>query len=209
MHDSRKQEVEIHLAEYNTLRAELDHYTQRIDRMAGVYLTVLFGIVGYLLRPEGSFDINSYVELIEESATLTALYLLLVILNSILLIIIWGYFLGVLSMAQYLTYCVSPRISEIVGSPVIQWDKSPQLSVKVIWIPIRSLGHALFSMMAMSASLIVLLFCFHALSKNWLLITVYIMAWIFFFMSLAVLVSVGIAGRRFHSIPPKSSSSGT
>ena len=139
-----EREVQIHLAEFQALRDEVDHYSQRIDRMSGIYLTALFGIAGYLLRPESQFDIDAYIQTVQDSPSLTILFIFLAVLNSVLLIRIGSFFSGLLAIAQYVHYVIRPRLTALVGQEVIRWDEAPRLSAKKIWIPLRSLGQGLF-----------------------------------------------------------------
>ena len=66
-------EVDIHLAEYKALRDEINHYSQRIDKMSGIYFTALLAIVGYFIRPGSTLDLQKYLEHIESTTILTVL----------------------------------------------------------------------------------------------------------------------------------------
>ncbi|MCG8355381.1 MAG: hypothetical protein MI920_07410, partial [Kiloniellales bacterium] len=184
-----KKEVDIHLAEYQALRAEADHYSQRIDRMSGVYLTAMFGIAGYLLRPESQFDIDAYLKAVQESATLTALCIFLAVLNSVLLIRIGSFFSGLLAITQYVHYVIRPRLIDAVEKDVLRWDEAPRLSAKRIWIPLRSMGQSLFVILAESISVTVMISSLHVFSMHWLMIALYFAAWVFLLASVASLIA--------------------
>lgn len=191
-------EAQIHLAEYQALRNESDHYSQRIDKMSGLYLTALFGIAGYLLRPDSKFDIDSYISAVEASASLTTLFISLTILNSVLLIRIVSFFSGVLAITQYCHYVIRPRLIALVGHEVLSWDDSPRMSAKKTWLPLRSLGQLLFIIVAKSVSIALLISSRHALSMEWPFLLLYAVAWILLIVSLGSLIAVGLAGSRFH-----------
>jgi hypothetical protein len=208
--DSEK-EVQIHIAEYQALRQEADHYSQRIDRMAGVYLTALFGIAGYLLRPDSQFDIDAYMASVQNSKSLTTLFIFLAMLNSVLLVRIGSFFSGLLAITQYVHYVIRPRLTAIAGHEVLRWDEAPRLSAKKTWIPLRSIGQGLFVVIAQAISLVILISSFHVFDMGWLFIAFYVVGWIFLLGSIASLAAVAQAGARFHQSelgtevpPPKS-----
>lgn len=193
-----EREVQIHLAEFQALRDEVDHYSQRIDRMSGIYLTALFGIAGYLLRPESQFDIDAYIQTVQDSPSLTILFIFLAVLNSVLLIRIGSFFSGLLAIAQYVHYVIRPRLTALVGQEVIRWDEAPRLSAKKIWIPLRSLGQGLFIIIAEAISVVILVSSSHVLDMAWPFVGLYGVAWICFLLSTGALIAVGLAGIRFH-----------
>lgn len=193
-------EVDVHLAEYCALRTEIDHYSQRIDRISAVYITAMFAIVGYLVRPDSQFDWALYIEMVQKSTALTSLLLFIPILNSILLIRIGSFFLGVLALSQYTCYTLGPRMTKIIGAEVLRWDGSESPGVKKNWIPIRSLGQILFAIAAESFSVIVLIITFYALTAGLLIGALYILSWIFVLISLYSLMVVARSGNDFHSL---------
>lgn len=193
-----EKEVQIHLAEYQALRGEADHYSQRIDRMSAVYLTALFGIAGYLLRPDSQFDIDAYLQTVRASQSLTTFYIVLAVLNSVLLIRIASFFSGLLAITQYVHYVIRPRLTDLAGQEVLRWDETPKLSAKKIWIPLRSLGQGLFIIIAQGVSVVILLSASHVFAMAWPLVGLYALTWVFLLLSFVSLVAVGLAGSRFH-----------
>lgn len=191
-------EIQAHLAEYQALRSEVDHYSQRIDRMSGVYLTALFGIAGYLLRPDSKFDADAYLMSITQSESLTALIIFLTILNSTLMIRIGSFFSGLLAISQYVYYDIRPKITEAVGQSVLEWDGAPSLSAKKIWIPLRSIAQGMFAVIAEVLSFLILLNTFHVFDMSWPTIALYVAGWIFFLASTISLIAVARAGSLFH-----------
>ncbi|MEQ8354650.1 MAG: hypothetical protein RH942_03865 [Kiloniellaceae bacterium] len=205
-------EVQVHLAEYRALREEAGHYSQRIDRMSGVYLTALFGIAGYLLRPDSGFDLDSYMASVQESKSLTLLFLFLTILNSVLLLRIGSFFSGLLAITQYVHYVVRPRLSSILNQEVLKWDDAPRLSAKRIWIPLRSVGQGLFIVIAEALSFVILLNSVYVVDLGWRYLGLYAVSWALLLGSLVSLFAVALAGAWFHqpgrlsdslSVPPE------
>lgn len=193
-----EREVQVHLAEYQALRGEADHYSQRIDRMSSVYLTALFGIAGYLLRPDSQFEIDAYMVSVRESRSLTTLFIFLAMLNSVLLVRIGSFFSGLLAITQYVHYVIRPRLTAIAGLEVLRWDEAPRLSAKKTWIPLRSIGQGLFIVIAEALSVVILLSSSHVFEMGWLFVALYVVGWIFLLGSTASLIAVALAGSRFH-----------
>ncbi|WP_375550867.1 hypothetical protein [Rhodophyticola porphyridii] len=127
--------IEAHIAEYQALRTEADQYSQRIDRIVGVYLTALFAIAGFTLRPDADFDFSEYIASVQSSNSQMALLVFATILNSALIVRIVSFFLGVLAITQYTNSFLRHRISELVGQDAIRWDGGPAFSAKVALDP--------------------------------------------------------------------------
>lgn len=191
-------EIQIHLAEYSVLRNELQHYSQRIDQLSGLYLTALFAVTGYLLRPDSQFNADAYYVTVKASAGLSGLYIFLTILNSILLIRIVSFFSGVLALAQYTHCIVRPRLTELVGHRVMLWDEAPELRTKQAWLPIRSIAQTLFVLVAESITVLILFSLSHTLEMSWPFFASYVLAWFLFALSIGCLVMVRRSGLTFH-----------
>ena len=197
-------EIQIHLAEYKILRDEVDQYSQRIDKMSGIYLTALFGLVGYLLQPASILQVASqnpigdYLKKIESSDILTSLLIFLPILNSVLLIRIMSFYTGLLAIAQYVHYVIRPRLAVLVGHDVIRWDETSRLTAKKIWIPLRSLGQGLFIVISEAISIAVLVHTIYVFKMSWPVIALYAISWLFLIASGGALVAAWKAGLTFH-----------
>lgn len=85
--------VQAHLAEYKILRAEISQYSQRIDRMVVVYLTVLVAASGFLLWPETPFDASDYIQRVESSHFLSGIFIFLSIVNTSILLRVLSFLL--------------------------------------------------------------------------------------------------------------------
>ena len=171
-----EKEIEVHLAEYQALRSEIELYSQRIDKTAGLYITAMFGIVGYLLRPDSTLDLQQYLRRIESTPVLTALFMLIPILNSLLLVRIGSFFLGILAIAQYIQYKIKPRLTTLLGSTVLCWDDEPSLDAKRKWIPLRSAGQMFFVIIVETISIVFLGATTYAISSGFVLGALYIIA---------------------------------
>ncbi len=196
-------EIEVHLAEYQALRSEIDHYSQRIDKMSGIYITVMFGIAGYLIRPDSTFDIQLYLKRIESTPILTALFIFISILNSLLLIRMGSFFLGILAIAQYIHYKIRPRLNMLLSVSVLHWDEKPSIEAKRDWITLRSASQIFFIVIAETISIVILGTTIYAISFGFVLGILYVIACGCMLLSVISLLKVGKAGRNFHQTQVK------
>jgi len=192
--------VPVILAEYQSLRAEVDHYSQRIDRITGVYITALFAVVGFMLRPDLSFAPRAYFDGILLSRGLTVLLLCIPVLNSVLLIRSGSFYLALLSIAQYTHYEIRPKISACVGVDCLNWDRDPVFHAKRHWIPLRGLGQTLFSFLAEGLSLGILVYvAWNGGIRDWLTTLAFMVSSFFVVLSWYALATVAFTGCKFHS----------
>ncbi|MBI4824304.1 MAG: hypothetical protein HY805_08785 [Nitrospirae bacterium] len=191
-------EIGVHLAEYQALRSEIELYSQRIDKTAGLYITAMFGIIGYLLRPDSTFDLQQYLRHIESTPVLTALFMFIPILNSLLLLRIGSFFLGILAIAQYIQYEIKPRLTALLGSTVLYWDDEPSLDAKRKWILLRSAGQMFFVIIVETTSIVFLGATTYAISSGFVLGVLYIIACGCVMVSVISLIKVARAGQNFH-----------
>jgi hypothetical protein len=191
-------EIDIHLAEYQALRSEMVYYIQRIDQTATFYITALFGILAFCLRPGSQFD-SSYLARIVANPPLTALALLVPILNSLLLVRIGFLFLTMLTIAKYLNAVVTPRLSALIRSPVLCWDRADVTNGKKPMLLLRSISQYQSAALAEGISLYVLLVFRHGVNGRASLVVLYLLGWLGLLLSLTVFGLVLYAGRKFHS----------
>ena len=199
MADTAKQHYETHMAEYKVLRSEVTLYSQRIDRTVGIYLSALFGLSGYLLRPESQFSVGEYLRDIQTSPTLSGVFLVIGILNCLLIIRIQSFYLAVLAMSQYTATVIKPRISALLqNEDLMNWDDPEIVRGKRYWLPARSAAQAGFGVIAISISVLAVFVTYRqATSDAWLLVLFLIIVALLFYC-LYTLVRIWIVGRNFH-----------
>lgn len=190
--------VDVHLAEYQALRTESDHYSQRIDRVIGVYLTALFAVAGYVLRPDGEFRLEVYISGVQASTSAMTLFVFLTILNSALIVRVVTFFMAVLSITQYTYYFTRIRLTDLLNEKVLKWDESPQFSTKKVWVPWRTIGQATFFIIAEFLSIFILWNTSKLLCKSWFSVIFYLAGLGFLLLSVASVIAVISAGRRYH-----------
>ena len=49
-------EADVHLAEYQSLRSEIELYVQRVDRTISLYYAAILALIAFALRPESRID---------------------------------------------------------------------------------------------------------------------------------------------------------
>jgi hypothetical protein len=195
-------EIDVHLAEYQTLRSEVNLSNQRIDRIVGFYLTALFAIFAYFLRPESTFDIGKYLTALQANYTLTGFLLILPILNSILLMRLATFFLSILAMAKYLLYVVAPRLDVLLESNVLGWDRLHAIDAKGPWLTIRSIAQLFFFLLSEGVSFGILACMLHVFRNKPLLIALYGISCFTVLASLISASTVFYVGINFHKSLP-------
>lgn len=148
--------IEALLLHSKILSGAIGQWTDRIDKIRGIYLTALFGLVGFLLAPNTD-TLSEIVRTIKQDETQISLILILPILNSILLIYTISYMHFILSAAKYNSYYILKLIQEEVEQSVVpfdDWDTS--VGDKEAWVTTRSLVGILMFIVATIASLYIL-----------------------------------------------------
>jgi hypothetical protein len=86
--DEEIKQIEIHLAEYDTLRQGVFHYAKATVQIAVLYYTILLGITGWLLKEfiKGDISLQRIDELPWRSDVFVLLLLVIPILNAVLMI---------------------------------------------------------------------------------------------------------------------------
>jgi len=195
---SEDKEIEIHLSEYSSLRKEIEYYSQRIDRIVGIYITVIFGIVGYLIRPETNFNIDNYLNNMESKPVFIAFLLFIPILNSLLIIRVGSFFCGILAITQYVHYQLRPRLNMLLGVNVLSWDDEPRMNAKYKWISLRSTSQIFFFGISEAISIQILVITIYLISLNYYLFILYIIAWLCVIVSVISSFIIADVGRNFH-----------
>lgn len=186
------------LAEYESLRTEMNHYSERIDKVASIYITALFAVVGYMLRPDGGFSPRAYLDRIHQSMGLSLLFLAIPILNSILLTRVGSFYLGVLAISQYTHYETAQFVKQITGVNCMTWDENPDLYVKKKWIKSRSIGQGLFVLTAQGILIGVLVEMRTAAFRGIVPLALFTASTLLVATSVYTFYSVWLAGRNFH-----------
>lgn len=202
--------LDIHLAEFSALRSEANYYSQRIDRITGLYLTALFAVSGFLLRPDSDFDIEEYIANIRSSDSLMVIVLLFVVLNSALLGRLVSFYCALLSIAQYTEYFIGRKIRDQYDSEALLWDnKEAAYSSKKVWVTVRSVTQMLFLAIALSVSVSILILAQPSPSASSLVCNTYWVSTAVFVISTAVVVVSLTSSLLFHrpqalgSMPPE------
>lgn len=134
----------------------VSQWTQRIDKIRGVYLTVLFGLVGFLLSPSGK-PLKDIILSIKADNTQIFLILLLPILNSLLLIYIVSYMHFIYSAAKYNTYYIGNLISTEIGIEILPFDDwKTVVGDKKAWVTTRSIVGIMMFVIATGISIFIL-----------------------------------------------------
>lgn len=134
----------------------VSQWTQRIDRIRGIYLTVLFGFVGYLLSPT-SKPLKDIISIIKTDNTQIFLILLLPILNSLLLIYIVSYMHYIYAAAKYNSYYIGKLISMETGLEILPFDDWETIvGDKETWVTTRSIVGILMFLIATGISFFIL-----------------------------------------------------
>lgn len=145
-------EAAFHLEEYRTLRAEINHTTQRIDRTVGLYITATFVVVVFLLRPDATFSVQSWLDALRTDHRLSTFLLVIPVLNALLLVRQVSLHMHILALAEYGLEEIRPRASHLVNASVLGWDLRSGSSIKRMALRTRVLQQALFFAVALSIS---------------------------------------------------------
>ena len=204
MDERQKHEYSAWMEEYKVLRAEIIAYSQRIDRTIGIYFTALFGLLGFLLRPDSDFSLGEYLEQLRSTPSSLGLFVFIGLLNALLMVRIQSFYLAVLALAQYTSIVLKPQVDALVGRDVLRWDSRNATRAKRYWLPTRGAAQGAFALVAVGASVSIAVAAFPALSGTWLWLL-----WMSLCTSLGyVLVVFGQivqASRRFHEVPEEPS----
>jgi len=200
--DRNTKRYDAHMAEYKALRGEVVLYSQRIDRTIGIYLSVLFGLFGYLLRPDSGFEIQVYLARINEMPTQLGILLLVAILNSLVMIRIQSFYLAVLALSQYTATVLRPSVAALLNDQnVLAWDEPDIVRGKRYWLPVRSVAQVGFGLLGLAISLSVLIvtwsiaFTEIALTILALILCANLLYWTY------TSTRIWIVGRNFHETP--------
>jgi hypothetical protein len=197
METEQNREIDVQLAEYKVLRSEIVYYIQRMDQTVTLYITAVFGLLAFCLRPGSHFDAE-YMEYIKANPPLIALVLLIPILNSILLTRIAFLFVTMLTLARYVNAVITPRLSALIRYPVLCWDRADLGDGKGRMTFLRSLAQWQSAALAEGISMSILLTIRSSVGCNVVLILLYIIGWLGLFSSIAAFVVAIRSGRQFH-----------
>lgn len=156
-------EIDAHLVEYKALRDEINLYAQRGDRVVSLYLTAVLAILGFFLQPGRGTDWAAYAAQVRSSHVLTGLLLLVALVNSALLTRVAAFNLAILSMAQYTDSVVGKRLSLLVRSSVMRWDRDEGLVTKRLWLPVRASAQLMFGVLSLGLSIGILVYARYSL----------------------------------------------
>lgn len=199
MADREKQQYDSLMAEYKELRGEITAYSQRIDRAIGIYLSALFALFAFLLAPQGDFSLPAYIQHVQASTTLTGASHLIGLLNCLLLTRIQSFYLAVLALSQYTATVISPRISGLVGTPVLTWDDAEVTAAKRYWLPVRTVAQSGFAVFAFALSAFVAWGTFPSdLTFGWVVAGLYVLLLAGLGYNLYVFVRIIQVGMDFH-----------
>jgi len=176
------------------IRAEISHFTQRIDKIRAIYLSALFGLIGILLSPNFK-PLKNIIGDIKADNTQVFLVLLLPIINSILLIYVASYMHFIYSAAKYNSFYIGDLLNEEVGRQIIPFDIWETIvGDKQAWITTRSIvGFMTFAIASLIS--IALLYTFSAAGRN----THGIMVFILYLVSLeTVSLSVVVGAVNYY-----------
>lgn len=133
----------------------VSQWTQRIDRIRGVYITVLFGLVGFSLKYEK--PLIDIIVSIRTDSTKVMLILLLPVLNSLLLIYTVSYMHFIYAAAKYNSYYLGNLISKETGLKIIPFDDwETVVGDKEAWVTTRSIVGSMMFAIATGISLFIL-----------------------------------------------------
>lgn len=198
MDEREKQQYNAYMEEYKALRGEITSYSQRIDRTVGVYFSALFGVFGFLLRPDSEFAFAPYIERLHSSISLLGLLLFIAVLNCLLLIRIQSFYLAVLAMSQYTSSVLRPQVSKLLSASVLAWDEPHATRAKQYWLPVRTTAQGSFALVAMAASILVAVESYSvAISNSWLLTLLVVLLMLLAYVC-HVFAKILVAGRQFH-----------
>ena len=202
--EREKQQYNAYMEEYKALRGEITAYSQRIDRTVGIYFSALFGVVGFLLRPDSQFSLAAYLDILRTSPSLLGLLLFMAVLNCFLLIRIQSFYLAVLAMSQYTSSVLRTQVNDLLGVSVLNWDEPPSTKAKNYWLPVRTAAQGTFAIVALAASIIVGVEALAvATSNSWLFVLTTVL-WISLAYVCYVFVKILVASRDFHKPEPNS-----
>ena len=128
----------------------VSEWTQRIDKIRGVYLTALFGLIGLLLSPNVK-PLKDILADIRADNTQMFLVLLLPILNSLLLVYVTSYMHFIYAAAKYNSYYLGSLVTEEIGRKIVPFDDwETTVGDKEAWVTTRSIvGFTTFALASM------------------------------------------------------------
>jgi hypothetical protein len=189
-------ETDVHLAEYQLLRSEIEMYVQRIDRTISLYYAAILALIAFALRPESKID-AAFLAGLSANPTSTALMLLVSILNALLLARTAFLMMTVLTMAQYIDAIVAPRMSTILNARVLDWDRSESDGIKAQMLWVRRIVQFQTCLAAESVSVYILFAFRHAIRLHPLLVLLYVGSICCVLVSVALFLVVARTGRYF------------
>ena len=201
MDELRKKQIDAHMAEFSALRGEISVYSQRIDRTVGIYLSALFGLFGFLIRPDSAFEFTTYLGKIRESPSLVASFLVLGILNCLLIVRIQSFYLAVLAMSQYTATYLGPTISTLLGTKAFRWDDPDLTRAKKYWVPVRGAAQTGFGALAILVSVAVATTAWPPCAQGRWVTLLYLALILAIGYVMYVQTKVFAAARNFHETP--------
>lgn len=192
--------IDVLLQNSKVFAEAVSQWTQRIDRIRGVYLTVLFGLVGFLLSPSGK-PLKDIILSIKADNTQIFLILLLPILNSLLLIYIVSYMHFIYSAAKYNAYYIGKLISTEIGIEILPFDDwETVVGDKEAWVTTRSIVGIMMFVIATGISFFILYTFSHAGRPSNGLLNFIVFLFSLAAVSLSIIVGLVnyYVGRRYH-----------
>jgi len=117
--DLEKRQIDVLLKEYEVLRGEIPKKELRIQTVISLYIAVLLGIAGYIIK-EG---IGEVLRNIDKSNFSIGIMLFIPIINSIFLIYSISFMYVITAQAKYTTYVIGKEVSNILNMKLLGWDK--------------------------------------------------------------------------------------
>lgn len=196
--NSKNIDVLLHISK--VFAEEVSQWTQRIDKIRGVYLTALFALVGILLNPSVK-PLKDIISSIRADNTQIFLILLIPILNSLLLIYIVSYMHFIYSAAKYNSYYIGKLISTEIGIEILPFDDwETVVGDKEAWVTTRSIVGIMMFVIATVISLMIL-YTFSSAGRTSNGILNFIV-YMFSLEAVSLSVVVGLinyhVGRRYH-----------
>ena len=112
------------LSEYKVMQNAILADAKFVDRYVGLYLTAFAVVMAWLLRPGVSTTPGELMQRVEDDAGLTAILLLIPIVNSLVVGNTLRLIAGVVARAHYMTFSLVPQLSELAGSELFLWERS-------------------------------------------------------------------------------------
>lgn len=147
-----KQELSIHLKEYEMLSNSIRTDIERIDKIIGLYAAAVFAIIAFFLK-ETKFD--QFLSNIDHHQELVGLALLIPLINSTLLIHSISTFQVILVKARCSTYVIGERLRLLLQREVLVFDKIYDID-KQAWLAERSVVGMIYSLLSTIISVLIL-----------------------------------------------------